>query len=70
MSALNIDKAELIAEIEALQKQAQEAQARIQEGQITIFKVEGALQFAHHLLRQIEAEEGDHKTVAAESENK
>ena len=54
--SISISREELTAEIEALQRQAQEAQ-------LTIFKVEGALQFAHHLLRQIDAAKDTHETI-------
>jgi len=53
---INVSREELQAEIDALQRQAQEAQ-------LTIFKIEGALQFAHHLLRQIDAADGKHETI-------
>lgn len=56
---MTVTREELEKEIEALQKQAQEAQ-------LTIFKIEGALQFAYHLLSQVTAAEGEHKTVDAE----
>ena len=49
MDNLNISEQELLDEIQALQNIAQDAQ-------ITILKVEGALQFAHHLLRQVRAQ--------------
>lgn len=51
---INISKEELEREIEALQAQAQEAI-------LTIHKIEGALQFANHLLKQVNEQE--HKTV-------
>ena len=58
MDNVNISKQELQDEIEALQKQAQDAQIVYRD---TIMKIEGALQFAHHLLKQVDAE--DHQTV-------
>ena len=60
MDHLNISRNELLAEIHAIQQQAQEAQ-------MTILKAEGALQFAHHLLSQIEKVEGEHQTIAEET---
>jgi hypothetical protein len=57
----NINKEELQAEIDALHKQADEATLTYRD---TIMKIEGALQFAHHLLKQADAE--DHKTVEGE----
>jgi len=58
MSDVNISKQELQDEIDALQKQAEQASVTYRD---TIMKIEGALQFAHHLLSQVGAEK--HETV-------
>lgn len=63
MDHLNVSESELKDEIEALQKQAEQAQIAYRD---TIMKIEGALQFAHHLLTQVSKE--DHQTVAEAKE--
>ena len=61
MDNVNVSRQELLDEIEALQKQAAEAQVAYRD---TIMKIEGALQFANHLLQQVGKEK--HETVDAE----
>lgn len=60
---INISEQELRDEIEALQKQAAEAHVTYRD---TVMKIEGALQFAHHLLSQLPKEDGKHETVGAD----
>ena len=58
VSANTISRQELQSEIEALHQQAETASIEYRD---TLMKIEGALQFAHHLLTQVDATE--HQTL-------